>query len=189
MDAADVVLREIERLGERKFLPSIGPVKGKVLAEVVQKAKPKRIVEVGALYGYSCILMGKNAPTAKITTVEFDPEHVRITRENIKKAGMEDRIEVVQGDGTKVLSGLKGSFDLVFLDAAKEQYLAYLKAVEKNLHKGSVVVADNVGVFADQMKDFLDYIRKSDSYKSRTVETGLEYAGGQDAMEISEKIR
>jgi len=87
------------------------------------------------------------------------------------------------------LSGLKGSFDLVFLDAAKEQYLAYLKAVEKNLHKGSVVVADNVGVFASQMKDFLDYIRNSDSYKSRTVETGLEYAGGEDAMEISEKIR
>ena len=82
-----------------------------------------------------------------------------------------------------------GSFDLVFLDAAKEQYLAYLKAVEKNLHKGSVVVADNVGVFASQMKDFLDYIRNSDSYKSRTVETGLEYAGGEDAMEISEKIR
>jgi len=75
------------------------------------------------------------------------------------------------------------------LDAAKEEYLAYLKAVEKKLHKGSIVVADNVGVFADQMKDFLDYIRNSDSYKSRTVETGLEYSGGEDAMEISEKIR
>src|SRR6058998_4196476 len=105
-----MVLREIEKIGEKKFIPSIGPVKGKVLAGVIQKAKPKRIVEVAALYGYSCILMGKNAPTAKITTVEFDPEHVRITRENIKKAGMEDRIEVVQGDGTQVLSRLKGSF-------------------------------------------------------------------------------
>src|SRR2546427_13050798 len=92
--------------------------------------------------------MGKNAPTAKITTVEFDPEHVRVTRENIKKARMEDRIEVVQGDGTQVLSGLKGNFDLVFLDAAKEQSLVSLKAVEKNLHKGSVVFADNVGAFA-----------------------------------------
>src|SRR5437867_12484202 len=102
MDVADVVLREIERLGERKFLPSIGPVKGKVLAEVIQKAKPKRLVEVGALYGYSCILMGKNAPTEKITTVEFDPEHVCVTRENIKKDRMEYRLELVQGDRTQV---------------------------------------------------------------------------------------
>jgi predicted O-methyltransferase YrrM len=189
MDAADEVLREIEKIGEKKFIPSIGPVKGKVLAEVIQKTKPKRIVEVGALYGYSSILMAKNAPKAKITTIEVSPEHVRITRENVRRAGMDDRIEVLQGDGTQALSKLTGSFDLVFLDAAKEEYLAYLKAVEKKLHKGSIVVADNVGVFADQMKDFLDYIRNSDSYKSRTVETGLEYSGGEDAMEISEKIR
>lgn len=189
MDAADEVLREIERIGEKKFIPSIGPVKGKVLAEVIQKAKPKRIVEVGALYGYSSILMAKNAPKAKITTIEVSAEHVRITRENVKRAGMEDRIEVVQGDGVKEMSKLNGPFDLVFLDAAKEEYLAYLKAVEKKLHKGSIVVADNVGIFADQMKDFLDYIRHNDSYKSRTIETGLEYSGGEDAMEISEKIR
>jgi len=189
MDAIEEVLREIEKIGETKFIPSIGPVKGKVLAELIQKTKPKRIVEVGALYGYSSILMAKNAPKAKITTIEVSPEHVRITRENVRRAGMEDRIEVLQDDGTQALSKLTGSFDLVFLDAAKEEYLAYLKAVEKKLHKGSIVVADNVGVFADQMKDFLDYIRNSDSYKSRTVETGLEYSGGEDAMEISEKIR
>src|SRR6267143_228535 len=144
MDVADVVLREIERLGERKFLPSIGPVKGKVLAEVIQKAKPKRIVEVGALYGYSSILMGKNAPTAKITTVEFDPEHVRVTRENIKKARMEDRIEVVQGDGTQVLSGLKGSFDLVFLDAAKKLWRSARRfASDLVLFFGSLGVSRN----------------------------------------------
>src|SRR5438445_430175 len=58
MDVADAVLRKLERLGDRTFLPSIGPVKGQVLAGVLQKAKPKSIVEVGALYGYSCILMG-----------------------------------------------------------------------------------------------------------------------------------
>src|SRR5438309_8439468 len=190
LDPVETVLREIEALGKRSFIPSIGPVKGKILAEIVKKTRPRQILEVGALYGYSAILMAKNSPLGiEIVSVEKNPEHVRISKENIKRANMERSIRMVEGDGRTELGKLTGSFDLVFLDAEKTQYLAYLKAVERNLHKGSVVVADNVGVFASQMKDFLDYIRNSDSYKSRTVETGLEYSGGEDAMEISEKIR
>ena len=78
---------------------------------------------------------------------------------------------------------------MVFLDANKSQYLAYLKAVEKGLPKGSIVVADNVGIFKDEMLDFLDYVRRTGPYKSRTVETLLEFSTTEkDAMEISEKI-
>jgi len=189
-DPADVVLKEIEAIGQRSFIPSIGPVKGKILAEIVKKTRPKRILEVGALYGYSAILMAKNSPPGvEIVSVEKNPEHVRIAKENIKRANMERSIRVVEGDGRTELGKLTGSFDLVFLDAEKTQYLAYLKAVERTLHKGNVVVADNVGIFKDQMQDYLEYVRNKGPYKSRTIETLLEFSDStKDAMEISEKL-
>ena len=189
-DPADVVLKEIEAIGQRSFIPSIGPVKGKILAEIVKKTRPKRILEVGALYGYSAILMAKNSPSGvEIVSVEKNPEHVRIAKENIKRANMERSIRVVEGDGRTELGKLTGSFDLVFLDAEKTQYLAYLKAVERNLHKGNVIVADNVGIFKDQMQDYLEYVRNKGPFKSRTIETLLEFSDTtKDAMEISEKL-
>jgi len=189
-DPADIVLKEIEAIGERSFIPSIGPVKGKILADIVKKTKPMRILEVGALYGYSAILMAKSSPPGvEIVSVEKNPEHVRIATKNIKRANMEEKITMVEGDGRTELQKLRGSFDLVFLDAEKTQYLAYLKAVEKNLDKGSVIVADNVGIFEDQMQDYLEYVRKKGPYKSRTIETLLEFSDNtKDAMEISEKL-
>jgi len=190
LDPADTILREIEAIGKRSFIPSIGPVKGKILAEILKETRPKRILEVGALYGYSAILMAKNSPPkTEIISVEKNPEHVRMAMENIRRADMEGRIKVIEGDGRTELGKLSGIFDLIFLDAEKTQYFAYLKAVEKNLHKGSVVVADNVGIFKDQMEDYLEYVRKKGPYKSRTVETLLEFSDTtKDAMEISEKL-
>jgi predicted O-methyltransferase YrrM len=189
-DPGDTVLKEIEAIGKRSFIPSIGPVKGKILAEIVKKTRPKRVLEVGALYGYSAILMAKNSPAGvEILSVEKSPEHVRIATKNIRRANMEVNIRMLEGDGTTELRKLSGTFDLVFLDAEKTEYLTYLKAVEKNLHKGSVVVADNVGIFKDQMQDYLEYVRNKGPYKSRTVETFLEFSDTtKDAMEISEKL-
>jgi predicted O-methyltransferase YrrM len=189
VDPADAVMREIEEMGKRSFIPSIGPVKGKILAEIVKEEKPRKILEVGSLYGYSAILIAKNSPAkAEITTVEKNPEHARITEQNVERARLEDQIKVIQGDAMEILPKLPGPFDLVFLDAEKTQYLDYLKAVEDKLHQGSVVVADNVGVFQDQMQNYLHYVRKTGRYRSRTVETLLEFSDTtKDAMEISEK--
>ncbi len=188
-DPADAVLREIEEMGKKSFIPSIGPVKGKILAEVVRKHKPRKILEVGSLYGYSAILIAKNSPArAEITTVEKNPEHARITEQNVERARLEGQVKVIQGDALEILPTLPGPFDLVFLDAEKIQYLDYLKAVENKLHQGSVVVADNVGVFEDQMQNFLHYVRNTGRYRSRTVDTFLEFSETtKDAMEISEK--
>jgi len=182
-------LREIEEMGKKSFIPSIGPVKGKILAEVVRKHKPRKILEVGSLYGYSAILIAKNSPAkAEITTVEKNPEHARITEQNVERAKLEGQIKVLRGDAMEILSKLPGPFDLVFLDAEKTQYLDYLKAVENKLHQGSVVVADNVGVFQDQMQNYLHYVRNTGRYRSQTVDTLLEFSETtKDAMEISEK--
>jgi predicted O-methyltransferase YrrM len=188
-DPADAVLREIEEIGKKSFIPSIGPVKGKILAEIVKKHKPRKTLEVGSLYGYSAILICKNSPAnAEITSVEKNPEHARITEQNVERAELESQIRVIKGDAMEILPKLPGPFDLVFLDAEKTQYLDYLKAVEDKLHQGSVVVADNVGVFADQMQNYLHYVRNTGRYRSRTVETLLEFSDTtKDAMEISEK--
>jgi len=188
-DPADTVLREIEEMGKKSFIPSIGPVKGKILAEIVRKHKPRKILEVGALYGYSAILIAKNSPAnAEITSVEKDPEHAKITEQNVERARLEDQIKVIRGDAMEILRKLPGPFDLVFLDAEKTQYLDYLKAVEDKLHQGSVVVADNVGVFQDQMQNYLHYVRNTGRYRSRTIDTLLEFSETtKDAMEISEK--
>jgi predicted O-methyltransferase YrrM len=188
-DPADAVLREIEEMGKKSFIPSIGPVKGKILAEIVRKHKPRKILEIGSLYGYSAILIAKNSPAnAEITTVEKNPEHARKTEQNVERAKLESQIKVIQGDAMEILSTLPGPFDLVFLDAEKTQYLDYLKAVENKLHQGSVVVADNVGVFADQMANYLHYVRNTGRYRSRTVDTLLEFSETtKDAMEVSEK--
>ena len=189
VDPAETVMQEIEEMGKRSFIPSIGPIKGRILAEVVRKHKPRKILEVGALYGYSAILIAKNSPTgAEITTVEKSPEHARITEQNVERAQLEDQIKIIQGDATEILAKLPGPFDLVFLDAEKSEYLAYLKLVEEKLHQGSVVVADNVGIFKDQMTNYLDYVRNTGRYRSRTVDTFLEFSETtKDAMEISEK--
>ena len=188
-DPADAVLREIEEMGKKSFIPSIGPVKGKILAEVVRKHKPRKILEVGSLYGYSAILIAKNSPAkAEITTVEKNPEHARITEQNVERAKLESQIKVIRGDAKEILSTLPGPFDLVFLDAEKTQYLDYLKSIENKLHQGSVVIADNVGVFQDQMKNYLHYVRNTGRYRSQTVDTLLEFSETtKDAMEISEK--
>src|SRR5260370_10725211 len=188
-DPAEAVMREIEEMGKKSFIPSIGPVKGKILAEVVLKLKPRKILEVGSLYGYSAILTTKNSPAhAQITTVEKNPEHARVTEQNVERAKLQDQIKVIKGSAIEILSKLPGPFDLVFLDAEKTQYLDYLKAVEDKLHQGSVVVADNVGVFADQMQNYLHYVRNTGRYRSRTVDTLLEFSETKkDAMEISDK--
>jgi len=75
------------------------------------------------------------------------------------------------------------------LDGTKEEYLKYLKLVEKNLNKGAVVVADNVGIFKTSMRDYLEYVRNSGLYNSRTLETELEFnSNTKDAIEVSIKF-
>jgi len=88
-----------------------------------------------------------------------------------------------------IIPKLLEKFDMMFLDGTKEEYFKYLKLVEKNLEKGAVVVADNVGVFKTSMHDYLEYVRNSGLYDSRTLETELEFnSNTKDAIEVSIKI-
>jgi predicted O-methyltransferase YrrM len=89
---------------------------------------------------------------------------------------------VIVGDAIKVVPKLKDEFDMVFIDAEKSEYRDYLRLVEDKLHKGSVIVADNAGIFAHEMRDYLDYVRNSGKYSSRYVPVG------EDGLEVSVRL-
>lgn len=189
------VLKSLERMGEKEFVPSIGPVKGKILSKIIRNHKTKTALEIGTLAGYSAILIASLLPNdesrkkAVVTTIEIDKKTASIAMKNVQKAGFSDKIEIIIGDALEAIPKLDHKFDLLFLDAAKDEYLKYLKLAEqKNLHKNSIVVADNVGVSEQQMLDYLEYVRNSGFYMSKTIETELEYTPGvKDAIEMSIK--
>lgn len=180
---ADRVLRRIEKSVYRRYLPIIGPKRGRILSEIVRRFKPLRILEVGTLVGYSSILMGKElGEDSEIITIEFDEDEAEQARENIIEAELRSRVEVLVGDALKIIPELDGDFDLVFLDAAKHQYLRYLQMVEGKLRKGSVVVADNAGFMSYSMREYLDYVRKSGKYDSDFIRCD------GDGIELSIKL-
>jgi len=191
------VLRSLEKMGQRHFVPSIGPVKGKILTGIIDNYKPTQILEIGTLYGYSAILMANSLneednnskPEPFVTTIEIDKENAIIAKKNVQDADLSQNIEVINGNALEVIPTLEKQFDLLFLDATKVEYLAYLKVTEGFLHSGAVVVADNVGVSRSEMLDYLEYVRNSGSYDSKTIQTRLEFTENvKDAMEVSIKI-
>ncbi len=186
------VLKKLESRSERESLPSIGPIKGKVISDVMKEYEPKNILEIGTLHGYSSILMGGLLPddnTGKVITIEIDKENVKIARKNIEDAALAYKVNVLSGSALEIVPKLRENFDMVFLDATKQEYLKYLKLVEKNLKQNAIVVADNVGIFEKSMKDYLEYVRNSGQYKSRTIQTELEFNEHiKDAIEVSIKI-
>lgn len=184
------VLESIESLAPRQALPIIGPKRGLFFDEVIETHKPSTVLEVGTLVGYSAIRMGRHLKAGqKITCVELREDMAQIARTNFTKAGLSDRIEVIVGDAMKVLPTLTGRLDMAFFDAVKEDYLAYLKSIEHLLHKGSVVVADNVKSHASEVAAYLDYVRKSGNYASAYREAPPNFgAGPGDAVEISVKL-
>ena len=179
---ADDVLKEIESMTKRG-LPIVGPGKGRVLVDVIREIRPKRVLEVGTLVGYSAILMGKELESdSRLTTIEIHTDRAKVARANLKKAQISPKVDIIVGDAKKVLPKLSGKFDMVFIDAEKTEYIEYLRLIEKRLHRGSVVVADNAGIFADEMKDYLDYVRSSDRYCSKYVPVD------EDGLEVSIKL-
>jgi predicted O-methyltransferase YrrM len=198
------ILAEIEETARKEFLPSIGPIKGKIIEDVIKQYKPKEVLEIGTLHGYSAILIANIILSGKydienfnsessstehiLISVEKDQKLADIARKNIEKARLSEKIQVINGDALEIIPRLKSQFNMIFLDATKSEYLKYLQLIEKYglLNKRAVVVADNVLIYENEMKDYLDYVRNSGKYISRTTETSLEFTKNvKDALEVS----
>lgn len=172
------VLKEIENDPESFMI--IGPEKGQVLASLIEKHKPKSILEVGTNLGYSSILMASHLPEdGKVTTLELSQKTADKALENIKKAGFEEKINIIVEDARETIPTLVDTYDFLFIDAAKKQYLTYLQLAEDKLSPTAVIVADNVGIFENEVQDYLTYVRER--YQSETVQVG------EDALEVSLK--
>ncbi len=179
----DVVLRGIEELSEREYLPIIEPQKGKYLVDTVRRFNVKSVLEIGTLIGYSAILIALSLPQGgRVVSIEVKPKSARLAEENIRRTGLADKIELRVGDALTLVPGVDGKFDMLFLDATKHEYLKYLKLCEDKLERGSVVFADNVKTPAREMRDYLDYVRNSGGYRSEYVDVGF------DGVEISTKL-
>jgi len=182
-DKAEAVLQRIEGSGYRWNLPIVGRRKGRILRDVVREHQPKRVLEVGTLVGYSAITMSMEMDEgSEIVTIEYDEDEAQEARENIAEAELRVSIEVIVGDALEIIPELEGVFDMVFLDAAKHQYLEYLMLAEGMLREGGVVVADNVGYMSRSMRGYLERVRNSGEYRSRFVRSN------GDGLEISVKV-
>jgi predicted O-methyltransferase YrrM len=196
------VLRELEQIAIREHLPSVGPIKGKIISAIIKKYKPTTILEIGTLHGYSAILMAadllsvndnnNNKIDEKLVTIEIDKNLTNIAKKNIDKAGLSNKIKVICGNALDVIPTLDGyKFDLIFLDAVKNEYLQYLRLIEAKdlLKEGAIVVADNVIIYENEMQDYLEYVRNSVRYNSKSTETTLEFTKNvKDALEISVRL-
>lgn len=112
---------------------------------LLRYVKPKSILEVGTAIGFSAILMSEYAPKdCKITTIEKYEKRIPVAKENFRKYGKEAQIELLEGDAAEILKGLTGPYDLIFMDAAKGQYLAFLPDVLRLLAPGGLLLSDNV---------------------------------------------
>lgn len=135
---------------------NVSPVEGKILQFLVTAFQCKKVVEVGALYGYSATWIARALPAdGKLYTIEKDEYCVEQTKQSLKECGVAERVEVLAGDWSTRLPELniKGPFDLVFIDANKNGYFEILNWAMANVRKGGLIVGDNTLLFGAAKHD------------------------------------
>jgi predicted O-methyltransferase YrrM len=128
-------------------LPAIevSPQAAQFLALLVRISGARRVLEIGTLGGYSTICLARAVgPEGRVVTLEFDPRHAEVAAVNLRRAGVDDRVEIIVGAALDTLPALSGEFDFAFIDADKENNSAYVQWAIDLGHAGSVIVVDNV---------------------------------------------
>jgi len=139
------ILKELEQVAKSRHVPIIGPLVGRFLHILARTSRAKRILEIGTAIGYSAIWFGLavKQQKGKIITIEIDANTAKEARRNIARAGLQKTVEVINGDGMKVIPKLKGKFDIIFIDDSKENYPKYLEMCINRLNKNGLLIADN----------------------------------------------
>lgn len=169
------LLEEMEIYAEDNSVPIIHKEVSELLKVILKIHKPKRILEIGCAIGYSSIFFADVLNNdVEIITTERNPIMLEKAYENIKKAGLSDKIKILVGDAEETLKDIDGDFDMVFIDAAKGQYKLFFDIVFDKVKNGGIVISDNIlykGMIASdefvvkrkktivkRMRDYLDYI-------------------------------
>ena len=140
----------------------------------------RRVLEIGTLGGFSTICLARGVgPEGAVVTLEYDPRHAEVASGNLQRAGLADRVDIVVGPALDTLPGLTGDFDLVFIDADKENNTAYVRHAIRLGRPGTVIVVDNA-VRAGRILD-----PATDDQQARAVRDMLEFVGGDPRLEAA----
>ena len=196
VDSGSDALKEIEKEAKRDHVPIIRKGTQELLRILLKMKKPERILEVGTAIGFSSVVMGEcSSSETEITTIENYPPRIVRAKENIKMAGMEGKIHLLEGDAADILKELDGYYDFIFMDAAKGQYIHFLPDILRLLPSGGILVSDNVLQDGDifesrygirrrnhtihnRMREYLYVLTHNDELDTVILETG-------DGMTIS----
>ncbi len=147
-DLDDPVLYDLYRETHLKTLAprmASGPIQGRFLSLLSVLKRPVEVLEIGTFTGYATLCLAKGlAANGRITTIEINPELDYISDKYFKLAGVREKIHSIKGDALTIIPCLDGPFDLVFIDAKKNDYSAYYKMVIDKVAKGGLIIADNV---------------------------------------------
>ena len=162
-------LAELADFAHRENIPIIQHEVVAYFRFLMQTLQPKNILEIGTAIGFSTLLMAENAPGAKITTLDRNPEMIAFAKDNFAKYDTRHQITLVEGDAVDTLSSIEGEFDFVFMDSAKSKYIVFLPEVLEHLKVGGVVVFDDVFQGGDIVKP-IEEVRRG----QRTIYRGLQ---------------
>ena len=138
-------LDKIEKYALETEVPIIRKSTQSFLKFLLAYAKPKHILEVGTAIGFSALLMSEYGPKdCHITTIEKYEKRIPIAKQNFKEAGREEQITLLEGDALEILKELKGEYDMIFMDAAKGQYIHFMPDILRLLSPGGLLISDNV---------------------------------------------
>lgn len=171
-------LSELSKFAIETNVPIIRPQMQSLLKFLMRMNKPMRILEVGCAIGFSALLMAEYSPEgSRITTIEkYEPripialENFRKGSERFKEAGRDKDIQLLEGDATEILKELEGPYDLIFMDAAKGQYINFLPDIKRLLVPGGLLVSDNVLQDGDVVKSRFAVVRRDRTIHKRMRE-------------------
>lgn len=160
-------LEIIKQKALEQHIPIIMDDTLEVVDEILTKLKPKKILEIGTAVGYSAMCFSEYlVEGGKIDTIERDEERIAEAKENIKKVGVEEKINIYEGDAVEILPTLNDKYDMIFIDAAKGKYPFFLKEALRMLNEGGVILADNILYKGYVMSDY-------NKHKQRTAVRNL----------------
>ena len=161
---------ELEKIKEKaleEHIPIIMDDTLEVIDKILKEKKPKAILEIGTAVGYSAMCFSEYlAEDGIIDTIEREHERVEEAKENLKKVGVEEKINILEGDAVEILPTLDKKYDVVFIDAAKGKYPFFLAEAKRMLNKNGIIFADNILYKGYVMSDY-------NKHKQRTAVRNL----------------
>ena len=161
---------ELEKIKEKaleEHIPIIMDDTLEVISKILNENKPKAILEIGTAVGYSAMCFSEYlAEDGIIDTIEREHERVEEAKENINKVGVEEKINILEGDAVEILPTLDKKYDVVFIDAAKGKYPFFLAEAKRMLNKNGIIFADNILYKGYVMSDY-------NKHKQRTAVRNL----------------